>query len=306
MSDKKIFIKEPKIEYQIKRNIGYVKEGQPFTPQGFVFASDILKIVDFSIADLSVSSFEELNYFENLECLNISNNLIDHTIDLSSLSKLREFYCTNIIGHSYNITGMSNTIETLHCNYEHLEMLIEFPLSIRALDLKSCKSIDVLPPKILECKNLEYLDASMSGLSDISSLGALNNLKGLNLSKNKISVLPDNICDLINMERLNINRNPLKLISERFLETFKVVKDLAYGYTSTYDENYEEQDFYLAHRSISDTYLHRNDCHGINITEVIHEWELPDLITKINENYTAEDMPSKRNILETGTDGLPF
>ncbi len=298
----KIKIENPKLEFQIKYQLNLIKDGETFQPKGFVYLDLIKKVKSLYISGLGLSDFEEIYFFTELEELDISNNpLIE--VDLSNLKKLKSLSCYSQLGNIIYVKGVSSNLKSIDCNIEQIPSFNH--LEIQSLTIKSTYPLINIPEIIFELKNLESLNLSLCGIDNIKdSIEKLTKLKFLDLSQNQIETVPAQITGL-KLTHLHLDKNPINYMSEDLVDSFKVIREITFGQISEEDENWEEQGFYLSHRSISDEFLHRNDDVGKSEVEIIHEWLLEDLIVKLNEKYKCE-IPKKIKPYQTGIDGLPF
>ena len=297
----KIKIENPKLEYAIKHQFNIIKDGDSFHPEGFVNLDLIKKVKSLFISGLGISNFKELPYFTELEELDISNNPLVE-VDLSNLKKLKSLSCYSQFGNIIYVKDVASNLNSVDCN---IEQILSFNhLNIQSLTITSTYPLISIPEIIFEFKNLESLDVSFCGINSIKGIEKLTKLKFLDLSRNQIETVPNQITGL-KLTCLRLDKNPINYLSEDLIDSFKVIREMTFGQISKEDENWEEQGLYLSHRSISDEFLHRNDDFGKNEIEIVHEWLLEDLVVKLNEKYKSE-IPHKIKPYETGMDGLPF
>ena len=104
--------------------------------------------------------------------------------------------------------GQKNRIFT---NLE--ETLLVSPDSIYRLDL-SKKKLNTLPEEIKKFKNLQELNLSKNKLTDLPNWFLFEDLRILNLSKNKIITFPSEIMKNTNLRHLFLGKNTLSEIPE--------------------------------------------------------------------------------------------
>lgn len=92
-----------------------------------------------------------------------------------------------------------------------------------SLDEKTLKELDLdefelkeLPQSLKNFKNLEKLSIRDNQLTDISIVTQLPNLLQLDVSRNKLKNLPDNICKLKKIEKLDASFNNLEVLPSDF------------------------------------------------------------------------------------------
>ncbi|KAI8909626.1 hypothetical protein EDD86DRAFT_205898 [Gorgonomyces haynaldii] len=74
-------------------------------------------------------------------------------------------------------------------------------------------SLVIVPRPFLDCLSLKTLNLSGNLLVSVTGIGALRNLRNLNLSNNMLDYLPDDFVDLSLLEDLNLKNNRLTLRS---------------------------------------------------------------------------------------------
>ena len=106
------------------------------------------------------------------------------------------------------------------------KIIREFNQNIKSLNL-SCVEFTIFP-KINIFKNLRSLNMSNNKISIIPpEIGELINLTSLILNDNKIIQLPVEICKLIQLEYLSLNNNRLKILPK--INTLTKLKHLSLG-----------------------------------------------------------------------------
>lgn len=139
-------------------------------------------------------------------------------------------------GEIHDVTGISRlhgaTYIRLSCYWESDVFLTEFPEEITTMDwvidieAKSLHDLKSLPADIGNMKGLVRLDLSNSGITELpDSICDLVNLESINLSGCPIERLPDNIGDLKSLKRLDISDTKITELPESIrslsLESFR-------------------------------------------------------------------------------------
>lgn len=85
------------------------------------------------------------------------------------------------------------------------------------------KNIELADNKLTNIKfittnypNLERLQLSRNILQNIDTVSKLRGMTKLNLRDNKLTALPDELCDLVKLEGLNIRNNQIKALPKNF------------------------------------------------------------------------------------------
>ncbi len=83
---------------------------------------------------------------------------------------------------------------------------------IEHLCIKKC-DIDEINQAVLHLKNLKTLDISGNGISDLTGLRPTKSLEKLDVSANRLTEIPKEIFNLINLKSLNIKHNRITTLS---------------------------------------------------------------------------------------------
>jgi Leucine-rich repeat (LRR) protein len=91
--------------------------------------------------------------------------------------------------------------------------------------------LEALPLTLFKLTGLTGLRLKQNMIEDLSGIGSLRALKELDVSENRLSVLPDELCLLASLESLDISENSIKLLPEDFgklgaLETLVCFKNV--------------------------------------------------------------------------------
>ena len=144
----------------------------------YVFTSNISDVVLLDIRDRNITSLVGINDFTNLEKLycnnddvSVTNNNAITVLDVSSLSKLRYFYCQNNQITNLNISGLTK-LEALDTSNN--------PFLSTTLDVHSNPNL-----YYLVCQNNGLADLNISGLTKLQTLIVwVNQLASLDVSNN--------------------------------------------------------------------------------------------------------------------------
>jgi Leucine-rich repeat (LRR) protein len=185
--------------------------------------------------EIKLSSNEEAQITELPEGIGLMTWLEDLNLQFNKIQKLpqglfqlKELKRLNLYGNK--LTELPDSFSGLskltHLNLSNIE-LSSIPKSIfglselESLNLGSNRNISELSPLISELKNLEELDLNRNALMEIpNEIGGLKKLKRLNLSYNKLTGFPEAILNLKGLEWLEIG-------SQTITELPKSLKDLS-------------------------------------------------------------------------------
>ncbi len=268
----------------------------------------VSNIAELDLSARSIKSFEGMKHFTNLIKLSVNDNPC-WEIDLSKNRALRELACSNRQQNmSVNCTAR---LEYLQCNRDDLDTILCDRASLKRLSLHALLPEAALPKVISELHNLQNLEVIRMGLSDLSAIYSLKELKSLDLAFNRLSELPSEIISM-DLVELRLRGNPFNELPESLHDEYKVVLELSYGQAllpdGTTDELWTEQDFYLTHRTTDDQTIHERANGQLNCdVHIVHEWDVRELLVKINSVYDKQFSPSPEPIISYDTpDGLPF
>lgn len=100
---------------------------------------------------------------------------------------------------------------------------------VKYLNLQN-QNFGVLPPEVLEFKNLQVLDVSFNQLTDLPiGLASLNSLTELYINKNSFNTIPDVVYNLQGLKVLNIGNNPIIEIPARISKLTNLEKLVVEG-----------------------------------------------------------------------------
>ena len=203
----------PKIESLIINDI----------PHPLLFLPTLNKLVTLKKLNLTnngITYFPNLDKCINLEIINLSFNKINDWEEecIKSLTKLEELYLrNNNIKKIPESLGNLVNLEKFNISYCPLGSISIFrPLNkliaLKELYMKS-SNVKVFP-NINKCINLEKLDISYNKITVLPSdyIDTLIKLKSLNLKTNYLIKLPNNIVNLSNLEELIIDNNPISTL----------------------------------------------------------------------------------------------
>lgn len=107
--------------------------------------------------------------------------------------------------------------------FESLEEALQVhPDSVYRLDL-SRASLKAIPSEIISFKNLRELDLSKNKLTELPDNFIFENLEVLHLTKNKFEIFPAVICKNKNLKQLFLGKNHLSEIPECISELSELV-----------------------------------------------------------------------------------
>lgn len=171
----------------------------------------LTKELNFADKNLTVSSFEGIEKFKNLEIL-ICNNIGLTTLHVSALTELKELYCSENLLTSLNVSE-NTSLDFLYCGWNKLtELDVTKNDKLRTL---GCHSNDISVLDVSKNVLLESLGCSDNNLTTLNvtnndklwTLGCSgNNLSTLDLSANV--ALQDLYCYGNKLATLDITNNP--------------------------------------------------------------------------------------------------
>ncbi len=164
-------------------------------PDSFKYLTKLKKL------NLGYNDFEafpsQIFALENLEELNLELSLIKHIPDdIRKLTKLKVL----ILDDNY---------------FEGFPVAVTHLANLEELSITS-SNISFLPDEIANLQGLKRVNLSSfwsykhkNTISDISNLAKLPNLQSLDLEWNKVAQVPEEFCELKNLQKLNLLNNPL-------------------------------------------------------------------------------------------------
>ncbi|CAL1270712.1 unnamed protein product [Larinioides sclopetarius] len=145
--------------------------------------------------DLSFNNLKKLphciGFLSRVTMLNLSNNeLAQLPVEMGDLMALKHLDLSK-----NKLKSLPALVEMLH----HLEQLYIQHNNITEL------------PLLTNCKSLKEIHAGFNSIEVLSTefVETISNIKLLDLRDNKISEIPDNICSLQSLERLDVSNNAL-------------------------------------------------------------------------------------------------
>ena len=167
------FFASPSIEYWVKSSLGYERDYE-------LKEEDLEKVTEIGLPFKDIRGVEKLVNLESVTLFNTNGNIYDFT-PLSKLKKLK-------------------TLRISFSPPEERDPNEEF-INMTCLD----GSFSLLT-------NLESVRINNTELKDVSPIGQLVNLKSLDLDKNQIEFLPENIGNLHGLEYLTFSYNKVQNI----------------------------------------------------------------------------------------------
>nr|XP_056707946.1 malignant fibrous histiocytoma-amplified sequence 1 homolog [Euleptes europaea] len=98
----------------------------------------------------------------------------------------------------------------------------DFPKEV----ILSTLRLKVLPSAVLQNNHTESLNLDRNKLKHLNGISKLCNLKTLILSKNEIADFPEEIRNLVHLEKLQLNQNQIRIIPEGVFSCFPKLKHL--------------------------------------------------------------------------------
>lgn len=112
--------------------------------------------------------------------------------------------------------------------YKSLEKALQTPELVYHIDLSSQK-LKSFPEEILSLNNLKTLNLSKNKIKEIPALATLKRLEEINLSKNKLSHFPEGIIGCKNLRLIDIGGNDITDISEDIKKLVELTDFIAWG-----------------------------------------------------------------------------
>ncbi len=139
-------------------------------------------VTEIDCSSKQISSLDGLQYFDNLESLNCSYNMLTELLNIpSKLTYLNTSYCVNLD----TIGSLPNSLAHFDCSYNQISELPNLPINLDKLicAVNKIQEIHYLPP------NLTHIDCSFNNLVKLPELP--NSLDIINCSYNQLTALPD-------------------------------------------------------------------------------------------------------------------
>eukprot|EP01080_Neovahlkampfia_damariscottae_P010115 gene10115-2534_t len=178
-------------------------------PQNLTTIESLTKL-NLSTNKLQKDSTQEIVKLKNLTDLNLSFNCLEEFegFEGSNLIKLNLTSC--------NLKKLSNKIFQI-ASLEELELIRNFDLmfeeldeninsKLRKLSISNSKFIRI-PEVIFHLISLVHLDVSYNKITELSKIDSLRNLVYLDLSNNKLNVLPSEFKKLEKLKLLDLSNN---------------------------------------------------------------------------------------------------
>lgn len=170
-----------------------------------------------SLNNKSIRSFEK-NWYQ----LSSSYNIVELMLEGNKIAAVKEYLLNDLPQTIKFVSLRKNRIQSL----ENLEILNK---NLRKLDLSQNEIDKIGNDTFKEVTSLVHLKLSSNNIIDLNFVATLSNtLVCLELARNNISVIPDNILSrLINLYHLDLSRNKIKVIDEK---SFVGLRQLGYLY----------------------------------------------------------------------------
>lgn len=171
-----------------------------------------LRVLDLSQNKLREVTNETFSGLSGLEILKLNNNLI-----------------SNLTSDTFH--NMSQLTE-LHMEWNQIAQLDDDVFSmlpgLKVLNLRG-NLLTTFSEKVFgfEPSNLSELNLKGNRLSELSSLSSLVSLTDINLSSNRLSMLPEDIfLNVTNLESVDLSENQLTLLPERIFNDLFIIKSI--------------------------------------------------------------------------------
>ena len=194
--DRPVEIKDQNFELAIRQKLDY--HGKP------LYRSQLLGFVELDLSNNGIYRIDGIEYFRNLEILNLRHN------NLSDVSPLRTLTNLRILDIGYNrIINLEDANFNQLNNLQLQELNLDYNV-VYSHDHGTVRLSDV--NLLSQHTSLKYLSLEHNHIADLSPLGELILLEELNLKKNQLERL-DGIESLENLIELNLRENRLIDIS---------------------------------------------------------------------------------------------
>tara|TARA_R110002033_G_scaffold102554_1_gene150525 strand:+ start:952 stop:2517 length:1566 start_codon:yes stop_codon:yes gene_type:complete len=180
-----------------------------------------LQILDLS--NLNLENLKFLNYFNQLEWLNLEYNKIIDISPLVSLKNLKTLLLRNNENMNFELLKKIQCLEFLFLgknNIKNIDFLSEL-INLKYLSLNKNNIEDITPLKNLI--NLENLTLDDNKIRDVFILNKLTNLTRINISGNQLKHI-DAFSELTNLESLSFMDNQVRDIMP--LKNLKKIENL--------------------------------------------------------------------------------
>ncbi len=169
-----------------------------------------LKIIDCS--KTKIADLDALAPLEGLEQLDFSGTRVSDIAPLSSLRKLQQLNFNNTKVRSLEPLLQIQTLEHLACNYSEISDLSPI-INSQGLKYLYCESTNLsdLGP-IERLPRLEHFDCDHTQVTDVSPLANVNTLTQLSCEDCNISFLPARFGRLSRLRKLNLRKNKLSFL----------------------------------------------------------------------------------------------
>jgi Leucine-rich repeat (LRR) protein len=202
--DEEIYFEDPNLEQVIREIIN--------RPNGPIYKSDVVYILDIDACERGMESLEGLQHLENLNVLSIYSNQIS---DLSPLENLINIHSLAFYDNQVSdLSPLENLTNIYYLILDDNQVSDLSPLSnltnLKSLYFSDNQVSDLSP--LSNLANLESLYFSENQVSDLSPLSNLTNLESLGFDKNQVSDLSP-LSNLTNLKWLYFFENQVSDLS---------------------------------------------------------------------------------------------
>lgn len=163
---------------------------------------------DLAETDVVLSS--RLAAFPSLSALDLSaTNRSSVPLTSGVMKRLTQLSLASNAIRSVNETSIPSSVEHLNLAYNpQLTLALPSTLRLRTLNVSHCDLATLsIPPS--SAATLSFLDASGNVLADAATAALPSSLRSLNLSSNRLTLLPSSIFNLSALEHLDLRGNPI-------------------------------------------------------------------------------------------------